>query len=141
MSILRESDRKAVRQRLEGMEQPVTLVFFTQEMECRTCRETHQLLEELSALSDMLSLEVVDFVDGKETAAAYGIERIPATVVRGDRDYGIRYYGIPAGYEFASLLEDVLSVSRRDSGLSPESRERLKAVSSPLHIQVFVTPT
>lgn len=123
------------------MEKPVTLVSFTQEMECQTCRETRQLLEETNELSEALALEVVDFVKGKETADAYGIERIPAIVVRGDRDYGIRFYGIPAGYEYASLLEDILSVSRRDSGLSDESRERLRGVSSPLHIQVFVTPT
>ncbi|MDR7463775.1 MAG: thioredoxin family protein [Armatimonadota bacterium] len=53
----------------------------------------------------------------------------------------MRYYGIPAGFEFAAFLEDLVAVSRRDSGLSPQTRQALAGLARDVHIQVFVTPT
>jgi len=66
---------------------------------------------------------------------------VSATAIVGDRDRGIRFYGVPSGYEFATVLEDILMASRRDSGLSPASRQRLGKLEESLHLQVFVTPT
>jgi glutaredoxin-like protein len=139
--LLREEDRTAIRQRLEGMVQPVRLVNFTQELECAHCRETRTLLEELAPLSDKLSLTVHNFQIDTSEAEKYGVDKIPATVLVGDRDRGVRFYGVPAGYEFASLLEAILALSRRDSGLAPASREKLAALAAPVHLQVIVTPT
>ncbi len=141
MAFLEEKDREAVRRRLAGMKEPVRLVYFTQELECPTCRETRQLLEEVTSLSDKLRLEVHDFLLEREEAARHGVDKIPATVLVGDSDPGIRFYGIPVGYEFATLLEDILMVSARDSGLAPATRQALRALEQPLHLQVFVTPT
>jgi len=141
MSMLREQDAKEVRERLKSMTSPVRLVHFTQELNLEYGRETKQLLEDLSGLSDQLSLEVHNFLLEKEEAAAYGVDMVPATVVCNGKSKGIRFYGIPAGYEFASLLDAILMVSQGDSGLTPESREKLAAVTQPLHLQVFVTPT
>lgn len=139
--MLQERDRQVVRQRLEGLVEPVRLVYFTQELECEFCRETRQLLEEVAALSDKVSLEVFNFQTDREQRDAYGIDKIPATVVMGKKDYGIRYYGVPSGYEFASLLETMLLVSSGDSGLAVETRQRLAQLQKPLHLEVFVTPT
>ncbi|MDZ7373027.1 MAG: thioredoxin family protein [candidate division KSB1 bacterium] len=142
MPLLSERDKKAIRERLAGLKDPVKLVHFTQELECQFCRETRMLLEELTELSDLLTLEKYNFVTDKEVAQKYGIDKIPATIVMSpSKDYGIRFYGIPSGYEFASLLEDILMVSQGDSGLQPETRKALGAISRPVHIQVFVTPT
>ncbi len=141
MALIQEKDRAEIQKRLAQMKEPVTIVNFTQELECQYCRETRQLLEELAELSDKLSLQVYNFITDKQVAETYKIDKIPATVILGDKDYGIRYFGIPAGYEFATLLEDIVTVSNRDSGLSPAARQKLKEVSEPLHIQVFVTPT
>ena len=141
MPLLNDADRAEVVRLLGAMENPVRLINFTQTFECDTCQETHALLEELVATSEKLSLEVLNFTLDKEKAAEYGVDKIPATVVTGDRDYGIRFYGVPAGYEFASLLDAILLVSRRDSGLTPESRQKLAAVTEPVHLQVLVTPT
>jgi alkyl hydroperoxide reductase subunit AhpF len=66
---------------------------------------------------------------------------VPAIVVEGTQDYGIRFIGIPSGYEFMSLLDAVKAVSSGDSGLSEESRQLLAEVKEPLTLQVFVTPT
>jgi len=141
MGLIRDEDAVEIRQRLKEMVNPVKLVHFTQELNLEYGRETQQLLQDLTELSDKLSLEVHNFLLDKEKAAEYGVDKVPATVVRDGQDHGIRFYGIPAGYEFSTLLDAILAVSRGDSGLTEESREKLKRVFSPLHLEVFVTPT
>lgn len=141
MVLFSERDRRATQDRLKDLENPVKLITFTQELECPTCRETGQLLRELSELSEKLSLEIYDFQLDTAQVARYQVDKIPATVVAGAKDYGIRFYGLPAGYEFAALLEDILAVSRGKSALSPATIERLRVLDRPLHLQVFVTPT
>jgi len=141
MVLFSERDRRATQDRLKDLENPVKLITFTQELECPTCRETGQLLRELSGLSEKLSLEAYNFQLDTAQVARYQVDKIPATVVAGAKDYGIRFYGLPAGYEFAALLEDILAVSRGKSALSPATIERLRVLDRPLHLQVFVTPT
>lgn len=143
MAILRDSDREKVKERLDGIDSTVTLVVFTQETECDYCRETRELVEELGALSDKLSVEVKDFVAQSGEASALGVDKIPAIAVlgAGGRDFRVRFYGIPAGYEFVSLLESIELASSGDSGLAAETRERIRTIDKPLHLQVFVTPT
>ena len=141
MALLTERDREAVQGRLEEMTNAVTLVHFTQELECPTCREASQLLQELSELSNKLSLKVYHFQLDRDPVSRYRVDKVSATVVEGTKDYGIRFSGVPSGYEFATLLEAVLAVSRGKSSLSSNSVERLWALTVPLHLQVFVTPT
>ena len=141
MALIQDREKAKVREILGRMDKPVRIVNFTQELECQYCRETRQLLEEVAALSEQLTLEVHDFLIEKAKADAYGVDKIPATLLVGEEDHGIRFYGIPAGYEFASLLEDIVMVSQRDSGLSPASRGKLRGLKDPLHLQVYVTPT
>jgi len=88
-------------------------------------------------------VEVHDFVKDKAAADALGIDKIPAIAILGGNgeDRRIRFFGIPAGYEFASLMEAIDLMAKGDSGLSPASREKLKGLSSPVSLQVFVTPT
>ena len=136
-----DKDRKAVAEQLAELNNSVKMIVFTQETECMYCKETRNLAEELSELSDKISLEVYDFVADKEIADKYKIDKIPATIVMGEEDYGIRFFGIPSGYEFASLLQSVKMIGSGDSGLSEESRDFLKNLKQDLHFQVFVTPT
>ena len=145
MSLLKEEDRQILTNEFNALEQPVNLIVFTQDQECQYCRETRMIAEEVAGLSDKISLQVYDFVADQEVAEHYHIDKIPATVVMrgGDepKDYGIRYFGIPSGYEFSSLIEDILMISKNESGLSPETKTQLAGLSTPLHLQVFVTPT
>jgi len=141
MGLIREEDAVEIRQRLKEMVNPVKLVHFTQELNLEYGRETQQLLQEVAELSEKLSLEIHNFLLDKEKVAEYGIDKVPATVVRDGQDHGIRFYGIPAGYEFSTLLDAILAVSLGDSGLEEENREKLKQITSPLHLEVFVTPT
>jgi glutaredoxin-like protein len=149
MTLLTEKDAAAVRQQFEdALIQPVKLVMFSQEFECLYCRETRQILEELAELSPLVSVEIHDFERDKALADQYGVDKIPATLVQRagldgtiDTDYGIRFYGIPSGYEFVSLLEAIKLVGVGRVGLSQATLDKLATLDQPLHLQVFVTPT
>ena len=136
-------DAKAVREILSKLSRKVKIVYFTQELECQYCRETHQLLEEIRDLSEgNIELEVYNFVNDKDKVKKFQIDKIPATVIMaGDQDLGIRYYGIPSGYEFSSLLEDIQQVAKGDPGVTDETRAQIAQITKPLRLQVFVTPT
>lgn len=145
MSLLNDDVRQQVRDEFAGLTHPVKLVMFTQEHECQYCSETRELVEEVAALSDKLSVEVYDQLADKEIAEQYEIDKIPAVAIVADgedaKDYGIRLYGIPSGYEFSTLIADIVMVSNRESGLDSATKQYLQELASPLHLQVFVTPT
>ncbi len=125
----------------EKLVNDVRLVAFTQETPCTFCRENVDLAQELATISPKIKVEVYDFVKDQRKANELRVDKIPALAVIGTKDYGVRFYGIPAGYEFTSLIGSILDVSRGDSGLSPKNRELLKNIDQTVHIQVFVTPT
>jgi alkyl hydroperoxide reductase subunit AhpF len=141
MGLIQESEAEEIRKRLEGMVNPVKLVHFTQELNLEYGRETRQLLEELAGFSDKLSLDIYNFLLDKEKVAEYGVDKVLATAIRNGKDFGIRFFGLPAGYEFSALLDAILAVSKGDSGLQPESREKLAKLTQPLHLEVFSTPS
>lgn len=154
MALLKESDREQLRQEFEKLQQLVKLVFFTQALDCEYCSLTQQVLEEVAGLSDKITLQTHNFAIDHAQVFEYKIARVPAVAVvrvetamvdgvaaARDRDYGIRYYGVPAGYEFAALVNDILDVSRGDSGLNAQSKAILAQLTAPLHLQVFTTPT
>ena len=147
MPLISEQDAEHLRNEFESeLISPVKLVMFTQAFECQFCAETRQIVEEVAELSDKISTEIYDFVDDKAIADSYNVDKIPAiAILRSedgeDQDYGIRFYGIPSGYEFTSIIEDILDVSKGDSGLQPRTREALAELTEPVHLQVFITPT
>ncbi len=84
-----------------------------------------------------------NFTLDKNKVEEYKVNKIPAMVVcdKTGKDYGIRFYGIPAGYEFTSLIEAIKNVSTGESGLMEKSKQELRRLNKPVHIQVFVTLT
>ena len=125
---------------------PVELIYFYSPDNCEMCEEMGQLLDEIIALSDKLHLTKNIFDENLPIAEKFNVNLAPGLVVAGSddgqlTDYGIRFAGVPAGYEFGSLIQAIIMVSRRDSGLKPAIRERLKEIHQPVHLQVFVTPT
>ena len=141
MAPLTERDRETLTTRFDQLAKPVRLVMFTQEFECLSCRNTRELLEETASLSDKINLVVYDLVKDQQKAETYGVQLVPAVIVEGEKDHGIRFFGAPAGYEFSSLVEDILAVGTGTIPLSQASREKLASLTQPLHIQVFVTPS
>ena len=108
--------------------------------ECATCGQTQELLEEVAALSPRIKLEVHDFYAQSDEAKARGVERIPAVVMGADGRSNVKYYGIPSGFEFATLVEDIIVLSKAVSPLKIETRKALRKLKQDAHIQVFVTP-
>jgi glutaredoxin-like protein len=141
MALLNEQIRKEVRSVLADVANPVTFKVFTQAFECQYCKETRELVEEVATLSDKVSVEVYDFEKDKALADGLGIDKVPGIAVVGAKDFGIRMFGIPSGYEFGSLIESIKLVSEGESGLSPETRKMVAKLTKPVKIQVFITPT
>ena len=127
--------------RLSALSAAVRLVFFTQTFGCDTCLPARQVVDRIASLSDQITVEEYNIVLDKDEVSTYRIERAPAVAVVGDRDLGLRFYGVPGGYEMASIVDAVLLAATSDVGLSPESLAAIAAVDRPIDLKVFVTPT
>ena len=142
MSLIAEEHKEHIKSQLaENLINPVRLIMFTQELECQYCVQTKQLVYELAALNDKIQAEVHDFVADAELAKQYGVDKVPAIVLLGAKDYGIRFYGLPYGYEFQTLMSGLAIVSQGKTTLSEETKAKIKSITTPVHIQVFVTLT
>lgn len=125
---------------LKNMKDEVRIVNFTQEIECPMCRETRQFAEEIGSMSDRLKVEVYNFVTDREMSLKYKIDKIPAIVLldRDGADHGIRFFGLPGGYEINSFLGAIIELSGRREPIPDDLMKRIKAVDRDVHIQVFV---
>lgn len=150
MALLQQKDEETLRNLFaKELKDPVKLSYFTQHQspltvpghECQYCQEQRQILEELTALSGQLELEVHDFVSEEELAKQHGIQQIPAVELTGKGKGRMRFIGITAGYEFSTLVEDIIDQSKGVTKLSQATRDALASLKKPVHIQVFVTPT
>jgi glutaredoxin-like protein len=150
MSIMNATQADQVRQRLQaGLVNDVTLRLFVNTtgglvvrgQECETCETTRQLLEDVARLDGRIHLQVHSTAGDPTAAQALGIDHLPAVLIGRDGESSLRYYGIPSGFEFAAFLDDLVAVSRGDSGLRPETRAALAGLTQDVHLQVFVTPT
>lgn len=150
MALIDEPTRAQIGELFQQLEGPVELAFYTKRSsplalpgpaddECPSCPDAEQLVREVSELSDKLTLTVHDV---RQDGDGAGIERVPALVLHSARTAGqVRFFGLPAGYEFSTLIADIVDVSRANIELSDKTRAQLAAIEDPVHIQVFVTPT
>jgi alkyl hydroperoxide reductase subunit AhpF len=142
MSILSERDQDAVRKEFQRIQGPVKLVVFSQELVAGDlCRQNEQLVREVAALDDRISVEVLNPAIDRARAEAYGVDQVPAIVVEGVRDYGIRFFGIPSGYEFSNLIDSIIVASSGEATLSEATKTSLGTLAEDVHIKVFSTPT
>src|SRR5437773_4412563 len=143
MPILTARDQAAVRTEFERIAGPVKLVVFSQELAAaELCRQNEQLVREVAELADgKATVEVLNLAIDRERAAAYGVDQVPAIVVEGARDYGLRFYGVPSGYEFSNLIDSIIVASTGVPALSEDTLASLRALASDVDIKVFSTPT
>jgi len=147
MALLSPADQDKLREAFAEMTSAVKIVFFTQTLGCETCPQTRQIIDELPPLTDRVTIEEVNLVLDAEKAKSFGVDRVPALALVGvdaqgaEHDSRIRFVGTPAGYEFISLVQAVLLVGGREGTLTPENREKLAALTDPITIQVYTTPT
>lgn len=151
MPFLEERDRREIQRLFEQFDRDVNLVFFTKRQsplyvpgveECETCEDAQMLLEEVAALSEKLHLEVHDLAGDSALAKEYGIGRIPALIISSELVKGKpRFFGMPAGYEFSTIINTVLDASKGVTAFGAATKETVAAIDKDVHIQVFVTPT
>lgn len=154
MPIVNERVRDQLRTRFESrLSGPVALQLFTRPgsgrlvlpagVGCPTCADAQEIAEALrDAAPAKISLEVVDVSRDGEQTAARGSTEVPTLAIgRSGEEARIRFQGLPAGTEFAALLDAVERVSNADVGLDATSLKDLAKVTQPLELMVFATPT
>jgi alkyl hydroperoxide reductase subunit AhpF len=142
MALLTDDVAAQLKEEFARLVNPVRLAVFSQALADPESEQVKRLVEELGALEPKLAVESYNYVLDTEKVQALRITRTPAVAVLGaDKDYGVRFYGVPAGYEFGTLVDLILDVSSGQSGLSEQTRSALAQVKAPVHIQVFSTPT
>ena len=141
MGFLSARDEAAVRKEFERIGGPVKITVFASELGGEQNAQTVALIREVAALADQISVAVLNPHIDREQAAAYGVSESPVVVVEGARDYGIRFLGIPGGYEFSNLIDSIVAVSTGLAGLSEETKIALAGLTEDVTIKVFATPT
>ncbi len=141
MSVLPEDIIQEVKEQFKNLKNEVKIITFSQKSGCQYCKENNQMAEEVASTSDKIKFESYDIDKDKEKVEQYKIDKVPALVIEGKKDYGIRFYGIPSGYEFGSIIEDIKMVSEEESELTDDTKNKIKKIKKPVHIQVFITPT
>jgi len=148
-NLLAEKDSNEIKKHFEQqLINPVTLRLFVQDPnepgECMYCSETEQICREVAELSDKINLTVhSNSTSEQEQHQKYGIERVPALILEkvSGTDSGVRFYGIPSGYEFGTLIEDITELSTGESKISTDLRKQVEQIQQDVTIKVFVTPT
>ena len=137
--MLDESVKQLVSQRFSDMKEPVKIKVFSTKDHCLLCNEMLELVEEVAKLSDKITISHCDCNEDDPEAKKYKIKHHPSLVIEGDKDYGIRFFGVPAGKEFTTLIESIMLVSSRDPVLAPEIKEMLGKIKKDVNLKVFVT--
>ena len=140
--------REQIKDRFKDLVHPVKLVVFTQALEHPESEEVKRLIEELATVDDRLVLESKNFILDAEIARSLSVHHVPGVAIlragidgAPDTDYGVRFFGLPMQYDFGSLIDGIVDVSRGDSGLDEETVKALQDLKKPVHLQVFTTPT
>jgi len=140
--------REQIKDRFKDLVHPVKLVVFTQALEHPESEEVKRLIEELATVDDRLVLESKNFILDAEIARSLSVHHVPGVAIlragidgAPDTDYGVRFFGLPMQYDFGSLIDGIVDVSRGESGLDEETVKALQDLKKPVHLQVFTTPT
>ena len=139
--MISDQEKDAIKKKFSTLVNDVELAIFTQENECQFCKEARDIVLQLGAMSPKIKTKVYDFVKNGDEGTKYNIKKIPAIAIIGKNDYGIRYYGVPAGYEFTAFVDDIIDVSNGTTSLSENIKKKLEDIKKPVHLQVFVSPT
>jgi len=140
--------REQIKDRFKDLVHPVKLVVFSQALEHPESEEVKRLIEELATVDDRLVVESKNFILDAEIARSLSVHHVPGVAIlragidgAPDTDYGVRFFGLPMQYDFGSLIDGIVDVSRGESGLDEETVKALQDLKKPVHLQVFTTPT
>ncbi|MGQ9479540.1 MAG: protein disulfide oxidoreductase [Thermoproteota archaeon] len=143
MSILSDKDREALKKIFSNeFRDPVDILVFTNREDCKYCNETLQIAREISQVGRDIVVKHYPSEKSPREVEKYSVKLFPETVIMSpEKDYGIRFFGIPSGYEFETYVKDILMVSNKKTSLRESTLEFIRSIDKPLNIKVFVTPT
>jgi glutaredoxin-like protein len=141
MAVLDEHALTHVKEKFADIKDEVTMVVFKSKDGCEYCGMLEELANELKNASPKLKLEVYTLETDTAKAKEYEVDAAPAMILHGKEKRLLRFFGVPAGYEFVAFLTDIVDVSRGMADVPPEIAEKVKKIDFPVHMQVFVTPT
>jgi glutaredoxin-like protein len=135
-----DATREQVREMFEGLVTEVKAHLFLDEADCLYCNDVKDMVDQLAELTDKIN--VIEHKDSLDSGKAkeWGVEYHPAIVLHGEKEYRIKFYGIPAGHEFGALVNTIINVSTGTPTLPPEIIEDIASIDKPINIKVFVTP-
>lgn len=132
-------DPGIIEKHLRFLENDVKLILFLQESECPHCANARNFIEKLSSITQKIQAITYNYAINNEMVQKYHIRHIPAIALIGKKDYGIRYYGVPADMELFHFLDDIVDVSRGEAGLSEEVSKKMAQINWPVHLQLFIS--
>ena len=142
VSMLSEKDKIYVRKTLEGMKEEVRLTLFSRDGgDCKYCGEVEGMLSDIAAATPRVKVEILSLKKDAVRAKQLGIDKVPGIALIGKKDYNLRYFGLPSGYDFIPFVESIRAVGDDAAGISPESAARLAKLTKPVQLSVFVTQT
>ena len=139
--IMDKKTEEFVAQILNNIPNPVKVIFFTSEMECPHCADQEEILKVIASLSPKIELQAYDFIKNKKEVQQYKIDKVPATILPVEKNYGIRFYGVTGGHEFTSLINGITMVSTGQTEIPPDLEKLVLSIKKPVHIEVMVTLT
>jgi alkyl hydroperoxide reductase subunit AhpF len=139
-SPLKKKQRELARAMLSTLEKEARLVLFSESDGCKDCGKAERLLTELASLSPRLTCDTLSLSEDAVRAAELGIDKAPGiAILNGEgKSPGIRYYGIPLGFEFEAFLEAIVNTAHDRPGLEPGTVAGLDRLEKPVTITVFV---
>ena len=142
MALFDEKITKQLTEFIGDLPQKLTIEYFKQK-DCASCEDTQKFVSEIAAMHPNISVNINDLDESAEAFQKFNIERTPAIAMVSEdgADHGIRFFGIPAGYEINSFVASIREVGGMDEPLPDDIIKRIKAIDKDVHIQVFVTPT
>ena len=141
MGYIQDKDKKYLKGEFDkNLKEDVYILVFVGD-NCQYCSVASAISQEVAELHPKIHFE--EHTIGDELSKEYGLEHAPTVVITDKDKYRgrIRYVGLPSGYEFSSMIEDIIDVSRRTAEVSQEVLEKLMKIDKPILIQIFVTPT
>src|SRR6516162_5176503 len=101
MAMISDKDQQTIRGHFDAnLETDVEIVLFSERESliivpgvepCETCKPTEQLLTEIASLSSKIALSVHELRQAREEAESYGIDRVPAFVLKGAERGRVRF--------------------------------------------------
>ncbi|MFA5049810.1 MAG: thioredoxin family protein [Candidatus Micrarchaeia archaeon] len=141
--MLDKNAKNQLEKKFKELKNPISLILFiSSKQNVNYCSEFQNFLEELSLLSgSKISLKIYSIESDIMRAKQYNISNAPALIIMGMQKRNLIYHGLPAGHEFIPFIQTLIDISKDESLLSKDLKNKINSIDFPVNIKVFVSPT